>query len=136
MTFPQLKSQAQIDREARTAHLRKFAREVAIAVGFAAIGYGLASMPATAEDNVCAMYGRAAASVMTIRQAGVPLSEALSLVDQVGIPEASDLLRSIVIGAYDSPMWHSDGAQARAVVEYRDQIEVVCFRSMAGGADQ
>lgn len=79
----------------------------------------------TAEDvTVCASYGGLAADIMKHRQNGVPMSKILGV---FGDDEESE--KAMVKEAFDIPRFHSPAGKERAIEDYRNDIEVRCFRS-------
>lgn len=77
----------------------------------------------------CKAYGLLAESTMEGRQAGVPLSTVLELLDKdaAGV----EAMRHIITTAYDTPRYHTPNMQRFAAEEHRDRIERECFKIMA-----
>jgi hypothetical protein len=74
------------------------------------------------SDELCASYASLAESMMEAHQSGVSLSEALAVTD------THKVVRNIVVKAYDSPRYRTDGAKLRAVEKFRDSIHVRCLK--------
>jgi len=94
----------------------------------------LLASPASSQNlspqDACTVFGELAASVMTARQNGVPLSRVLGVMEQEG--DTNDLLREIIMGAYEKMRFATPSNQQRAVDDYRNEVETTCFRAMGG----
>ena len=77
------------------------------------------------SDEVCALYASLAENMMEAHQSGVSLSEALATTDTYEVG------RKIVMEAYDSPRYRTDGAKRRAVEKFRDSIHVRCLKEIS-----
>lgn len=77
-------------------------------------------------DDICTVFAKTAAVIMQARQADAPMSNLLDIADAA--PEADrKLLRLIVMAAYDSPGFHSDEYQYRAVMNFRNKVHLMCL---------
>jgi hypothetical protein len=80
----------------------------------------------------CAAVGALAYDIMRRRQDGLAMTfqmEASQSVDSS--PEMHSLASSLILGAYDVPRWNSDLTRRRAAEDYRNDVEVACFRGVA-----
>lgn len=82
------------------------------------------------SDEFCSKIGTLAAKVMSARQHGVTLDAMLSvLTGAEGIPPASRLaVRQMVLTAYSTPRFSTEGYQARAISDFRDGVQLTCLR--------
>lgn len=78
--------------------------------------------PARAEESDCARLARFAGTIMELHQNRVPLADVLALTDD-------PILTEIVLDAYDSIRFSTEGAQQRAVSDFRDRWHLACLRA-------
>ena len=76
----------------------------------------------TQSDDPCVIWGDLAENAMTARQAGVPMSTSMSV-------STNDLVREVIMGAYDVPRFGSEGFQRREIQDYRNEWERQCYRA-------
>ena len=89
-----------------------------------ALAIALAS-PAYAEAETkdpCAIWGDLAEMAMTARQKGVSLSRALRDV-------TDDLVRQVIIDAYEKPRYSGAQFQRREIQDYRSHWELLCYQA-------
>ncbi len=92
------------------------------------------STPAFAQD-ACASLGEMAASIMQARQSGIPLSQMMQVVNntlenqEATTPEveAASLARELVLAAYETHRWAGDEMIARAIQDFRNEVERACY---------
>ena len=70
-------------------------------------------------EKFCERHGKMAETTMRTRQAGVPLSEVLKLVE-------SPVYKRMIIAAYKEPRMHTEDFQKRATDDFRIAQEVSC----------
>lgn len=92
----------------------------------------LLAAPVQAQDfdkaTLCPAIGDLSEKVMAWRQEGVPLSEAMAVVDMAGVSgDTETLVRLIVLEAYKSDRIYGPVARQRMAQEYRLKMEVVCY---------
>jgi hypothetical protein len=75
---------------------------------------------ATDQDK-CTLMGLRGEMVMDSRQSGVPLSRMLE------VAGTDEVLKVVIRNAFEVPRYHSDEMQQRAVADYRELWERVCF---------
>lgn len=95
-----------------------------------AIASALFVLPVSAHadpvsDAACKTFGDLAEQVMRARQADRPMSELMNLVGGAG--DDGGLARKLIIEAYSKPAYHSEPNQKRAIAEFRNSVELVCF---------
>jgi hypothetical protein len=76
--------------------------------------------PLAAETDPCEQLGQVAATVMEARQAGVPLSTVMDIMD-------SDLGQALALDAYNQPRYRVEENQLRAIEDFRNEVERVCY---------
>lgn len=81
------------------------------------------AFPSLADDKLCANIGVLAGLVMTLRQKGAPLSDALENAKDIKV------LREIVFDAYESPRYSTEQHQERSIADFRDTWQLRCLRS-------
>jgi hypothetical protein len=88
------------------------------------------AMPATAQvdDSMCPDMGAMAVEIMAARQAGMAISTMIELLPDD--PASAELIRAVVMAAYAVPRFSTDEAQARAAADFRNDVELACYRGM------
>jgi hypothetical protein len=84
---------------------------------------------AHAEDenvHTCELVHRMATTVMGAYQGGVPIVQALSVADK------SELMRAMVLEAYDSTRYTPQDFQQRAIERFANEWAVACYKQMEG----
>ena len=90
----------------------------------------LAPLAAHAEDDKCTQLGGLAATIMTKRQEGVPMSSLMTVdID----PELRSMATAMIIGAYGMPRMSSEAGKLRSVQDYRNAFELDCYKTEAEG---
>lgn len=92
-----------------------------------------ATTPAHAEsaEETCTNFGVLAQNLMIARQQGVSMSVVMSKV-KTGIPEADEVIRLLIIGAYNVPRFNTPKYVNKMVEDYRNQAELECFTVFGG----
>lgn len=80
-----------------------------------------APVHADTQLEKCGLIGQFAEAAMELRQGGVPLSTALEPFEDFEPGQA------IIKLAYDTPRFHSRSSVQRAVEDFRNDVERVCF---------
>jgi hypothetical protein len=74
------------------------------------------------EQNVCESMGELAYMVMELRQEGVPMSQTMQISD-------SDLVKAIIVEAYDYPRFSTQEYKEKAADDFRNEVEVECYKT-------
>ena len=85
---------------------------------------------ATDVNQYCSLFGDNAAKIMELRQANVPMSTLMSLFSE-GNSE-SQAHRDLTRRAYSMPGYHVAENQTRAVAEFRNMAELLCYQVNKG----
>lgn len=95
----------------------------------AAIIATLAAAPAYA--NPCEQVGELANSIMTKRQGGVPIAQAMSTIvhDDLEKPIA-ELFTLIILEAYGQMGYSTEKMQQRSIVEFTNRMTVACYKGL------
>lgn len=82
-----------------------------------------------AEDwrELCGSLGELAEAVMSGRQSGMPMANAINTAPDNAY---RDMFEKLVIAAYTKPRYSTEGMQKRSVEEFRDEIYLGCAKSM------
>lgn len=101
-------------------------RKLIIAIMFVA-------QPAFAQVD-CAQLSQLAESVMTMRQAGVPIQQALKTLETVSPQSeaasmAVDLAKNIILVAYQLPRHESAASQSVAASNFGTQVFIQCIKA-------
>lgn len=88
------------------------------------------AVPVTAQEGspegLCPLFGDIAQVVMELRQDGMIISDVMAV-----IPEDTKTFGSlIVIEAYKVPHYSTQEYKDRAVVDFRNVMELLCYTSM------
>jgi hypothetical protein len=91
-------------------------------------------LPVLAEATkaeICEVVGDMAESVMTQRQDGSKMSDMLRIYGEelAEVPAAVDHITRLTLLAFEQPLFSSDDGKRTAVVEFRNQAELDCFKS-------
>lgn len=94
----------------------------------------LSALPAHAEatqQQICKTVGDMAENVMSQRQAGSKMSDMLRIYGEelAAVPAAVEHISKLTLLAFDEPLYSTDAAKQKAVIEFRNQAELGCFKS-------
>lgn len=94
----------------------------------------LSPLPVFAEasqQEICRVVGDMAESVMIQRQAGAKMSDMLRIYgeDLAEVPEAVDHITKLTLLAFEKPLFSTDEAKNRSIIEFRNQAELGCYKS-------
>jgi len=78
------------------------------------------------DQTLCTTLGEFAGSIMESRQVGIPLSKMLEAVAEGG---KDTLSRSLILAAYDTPRYNGATYRQRAIDEFRNDIEIRCYKT-------
>jgi hypothetical protein len=86
----------------------------------------IASTPvyATTTVELCTSMGRLANTVITLRQAGVPINDVMAVMATVEENPGSTFARALILQAYEIPV---RSVNANTVAEFRNTVEVACY---------
>jgi len=74
----------------------------------------------------CESLAGLAETTMSVRQAGVPLTDVISTYDK----DTPNIVKAMTIMAYDSPMWGSDKMKRQAATEFSNKVYLMCFKKV------
>jgi HSP90 family molecular chaperone len=77
---------------------------------------------ANAEETPCEIVGQAARTTMELRQNNTPMSALMAR------SRDSELMRQMVILAYDQPAYLSDRAKQESIDQFGNQMELICYK--------
>ncbi|KAB2758249.1 hypothetical protein [Brucella anthropi] len=78
------------------------------------------------KDETCKKWGDLAAKIMDLRQLEEPMSSVIKL---IASDKESKITRAIIIDAYNQPSYKTKQNQKRATDEYRNKVELECFKN-------
>lgn len=89
-----------------------------------------AAQPALAQVD-CAQVGELSENIMTMRQAGVPIQQALKTLETVSPQSeaAVDLAKNIILLAYQLPRHKYAASQSAAVSNFGTQVFIQCIKA-------
>ena len=79
--------------------------------------------PVFAQEDPCIILGELAATIMELRQGGANMGDVISLSD-------NELARMLVIEAYDTPRFSTEGYKQQAIADFANGVMVVCYREL------
>ena len=80
------------------------------------------SAPVMAEQASCEQLGGTAELIMKHRQANKPMNQIMTIVKQ-----HAPALSVLVIQAYKEPLYSSESYKQKAIAEFRNDIELICY---------
>lgn len=78
-------------------------------------------------EDFCEAFATASEAVMLGRQGGMSLSDSLAIADANPM---RDLLRSVIMAAWQTPRYSTADYRERAVQEFRDNQHVLCLNTV------
>lgn len=96
------------------------------AFSFNAFADEAADMSQSERDAACGVYEQLANATMSLRQNGVPLREAMEFLGD----SESQLLRRIIVEAYEVPRFNAEPTRQRAITDYSDKVYLDCLRAV------
>ncbi|WP_151617429.1 hypothetical protein [Brucella anthropi] len=78
------------------------------------------------KANICKQWGDQAAKIMILRQSETPMNEIMGALEGAG---DTSIMQQIVVRAYESPTYTGKEFQDRAIAEFRNRVELECFKS-------
>lgn len=98
----------------------------------------LCSPMVSADDDPCAVYDVSAKGAMEARQRGVPLADAMKVVNGSIVSDRSpesmkayEALKLSFLEAYKTPKFSTPSMQREAVNEFRSHIYGLCLQAMS-----
>lgn len=82
-------------------------------------------------QKLCSTLGKTAELILDLRESGMPLSRVLELTT-TSEPEMAKVAREMVLAAYDLPRFSTPAMKERQSQDFRNQVELMCFRSQGG----
>jgi len=91
-----------------------------------ATGLVMAGREAPEDGTMCGRYAYMSASIMELRQSGAPISKVMGV---FGSGSTLDkMMRPVVVEAFDSPAFQTEGYQSQAVREFGREKYVECYK--------
>lgn len=81
----------------------------------------------------CATLGETSATIMDTRQSGAPMSSLMQAANDLPDADLGQLMRDVIVAAYEVPRYSSAGMKKQAVQEFQNRIERECYQ-MSGPA--
>ena len=114
------------------AILRDSLRASVLRSAWMSASFAVSFIPADAAmtwEQKCEAVAGIAKNVMIKYQNRVPLEKSLHAYDNIGIPEFRDILRRIVLEAYDGPRYSTPKHQQNAAQDYADRTLLSCLKA-------
>lgn len=80
------------------------------------------------KADICKQWGDQAAKIMILRQSETPMNEIMKALEGAG---DTSIMQQIVVRAYESPTYTGKEFQDRAIAQFRNRVELECFKSTA-----
>ena len=85
--------------------------------------------PVYAEDP-CKVLEMFAGRVMERRQNGALMSDLIRIIDNGDYEEINDrMMKKIIVSAYDKPLYSTDDYKQKAILQFKNDIYMKCYRS-------
>lgn len=108
-------------------------------IAFIASAMLAVSSPSTEFERdgfrLCATFEEMAESIMSVRQAGAPMSEVIALFDGAS-PMVARIGHELVIKAYTLPVYHVDEIDRQQAKDFAAEAATVCYRAVLEEADK
>lgn len=78
-------------------------------------------------ENTCHLIAGLSSEIMRARQSGVPMTDAMNVVNDIEIEQVKKLTRSIVIQAYKENIWSTEKYKQRAINEFSNSLYLECL---------
>lgn len=88
------------------------------------------SMSFAEETTFCDTIEEVANAVMTKRQAGLPMSNMIRLLNKIDDKNFKKAMSLIIIDAYQIPMFYTNKAKKRAVLEFKNKWYLLCYKEL------
>lgn len=85
----------------------------------------LVATPVVSQEDPCVVLSELAAQIMQNRQGGVPLS------DMMRIAGDNEMVRAMVLEAYNQPRFNTSSYQLEAIQDFSDSIAFICYNAMS-----
>ena len=87
------------------------------------------------KDAFCQNIGELASNVMTMRQMDVPMTKVMAIINTHASDASVDqnsvsFARNLVIKAYERPSFSTEQYVQKAVIDFRNEVEVACYRAL------
>lgn len=85
-----------------------------------------------AEPTMCEMMGNIAEVAMSARQHGQTMSAMMKKMKDPNDP-GNDLIVQMIIAAYEQPVFNTPDNQQKAIVGFRNDMELICYKARPDG---
>jgi len=79
--------------------------------------------PVFAQEDPCTIWGELAATIMELRQGGINMGTAMNATD-------NELARMLVIAAYETPRFSTEGYKQQAIEDFANEVMMVCYKEL------
>jgi hypothetical protein len=107
-------------------------RTLFITIGLSAISSIAVAqtLPNSFDSSVCPMVGSLATTVMTKRQANVPMSDLMQALDKMDqSTPTTRVIKTMTIQAYSVPLFSTDEAKQSEISDFANGVMVACYSS-------
>lgn len=80
--------------------------------------------------STCQSVSELAESIMTVRQHGVPIYDAMKIVGMDDIDAINELSENLVLMAYERPRYSSEENQKNIIGDFRDSAYLMCAKAL------
>lgn len=84
----------------------------------------LMGTPVVSQEDPCVVLSDLAEQIMENRQGGVPLS------DMMRISGDNEMIRTMVLEAYNQPRFNTSSYQLEAIQDFSDSIALICYNAI------
>ena len=80
--------------------------------------------------QTCGLVANLSKSIMDNRQIGVPLVDMIDVPDNIEIEALANIVREIILEAYDRPKFSTKEYQIEAAEEFSNEVLLSCLKSL------
>lgn len=82
------------------------------------------------EESLCDAIEEVASVIMIKRQAGLPMSNMIKHLNKISDNDFKEVISEIIVEAYQTPMFYTKEAKARAVLEFKNRWYLQCYKKL------
>lgn len=81
-------------------------------------------------EQTCGLVANLSKSIMDNRQIGVPLVDMIGIPDNIEVEALANIVRDIILEAYDRPKYSSKEYQLEAAEEFSNEVMLECMKEL------
>ena len=85
-------------------------------------------------NDSCRTWSSLATSIMSVRQKEMPMFDLMDLMKKtIPDPTLQDVIKKIILAAYEEPSFRSENNQERAIKEFSNEMAMACIKELEKG---